>query len=61
MMPASEQPRNTVAPEQRIAYSAAPDRAPLRWPGGARVALWVTPNIEHYEYQPEKIRVRARP
>jgi len=58
MMPASEPSCNTPGPEQRIDYSAAPDRAPLRWPGGARVALWVAPNIEHYEYLPEKIRVR---
>jgi len=42
----------------RIAHSPLPARAPLRWPGGARVALWVAPNIEHYEYLPEKIRVR---
>ena len=58
MMHASEQARNGIGLEQRIDYSAAPDRAPLRWPGGARVALWVAPNIEHYEYQPQKIRVR---
>ena len=43
---------------ERIAYSALPQRAPLRWPGDARVAVWVTPNIEHYEYLPEQIRVR---
>eukprot|EP01036_Dinobryon_divergens_P007442 gene7442-9929_t len=43
---------------ERIAYSALPERAPLHWPGGARVALWVAPNIEHYEYLPEQIRVR---
>ena len=43
---------------ERIAYSAAPERPPLRWPGGARVALWVAPNIEHYEFLPEHIRVR---
>ncbi|HYF19964.1 MAG TPA: polysaccharide deacetylase family protein [Ramlibacter sp.] len=42
----------------RFDYSAAPDRPPLRWPNGARVALWVAPNIEHYEYLPEHIRVR---
>ena len=58
MMPTSEQPRNAVDPEQRLDYSAAPERVPLRWPGGARVALWVAPNIEHYEYLPQKIRVR---
>jgi allantoinase len=49
---------STIAPEQRIAYSAAPDRQAICWPGGARVALWVAPNIEHYEYLPRKIRVR---
>lgn len=43
---------------ERIVYSAAPDRIPLRWPGNARVALWIAPNIEHYEYLPELIRVR---
>jgi peptidoglycan/xylan/chitin deacetylase (PgdA/CDA1 family) len=43
---------------ERIAYSAWPDRAPLQWPGGARIALWVAPNIEHYEYLPEVVRVR---
>ena len=50
-------PANQLVPE-RIAYSAAPERAPLHWPGGARVALWVAPNIEHYEFLPELIRVR---
>jgi peptidoglycan/xylan/chitin deacetylase (PgdA/CDA1 family) len=29
-------------------YSALPDRAPIRWPGGARVAFYVGLNIEHY-------------
>jgi allantoinase len=32
----------------RFAYSAIVDRPPLRWPNGARVALWVIPNIEHF-------------
>ena len=42
----------------RFDHCAAPDRPALRWPNGARVALWVAPNIEHYEYLPEHIRVR---
>ena len=42
----------------RFDYSAIVDRAPLRWPGAARVALWVVPNIEHYEYLPAQVRVR---
>ena len=33
-------------------------RPPLRWPNGARVALWVVPNIEHYEYLPKFVRTR---
>ena len=32
----------------RFDYSPIVDRPPLRWPGGARVALWVIPNIEHF-------------
>jgi allantoinase len=32
----------------RYDYSAIVDRPVLRWPNGARVALWVIPNIEHF-------------
>jgi peptidoglycan/xylan/chitin deacetylase (PgdA/CDA1 family) len=39
---------------RRVEYSAIVDRPVLRWPGGARVALWVVPNIEHYEYLPRQ-------
>jgi allantoinase len=31
---------------QRYKYQPIIDRPPLRWPNGARVALWVCPNIE---------------
>jgi peptidoglycan/xylan/chitin deacetylase (PgdA/CDA1 family) len=34
----------------RFPYSAIVDRPPLRWPNGARVALWVIPNIEHFYF-----------
>ena len=44
--------------EDRLSYSAMPDRPPVAWPGGARLALWVVPNIEHYEYLPQQVRVR---
>jgi peptidoglycan/xylan/chitin deacetylase (PgdA/CDA1 family) len=47
-----------VAMQDRIAYSAMPTRPALQWPEGARLALWVAPNIEHYEYLPEQVRVR---
>jgi peptidoglycan/xylan/chitin deacetylase (PgdA/CDA1 family) len=32
----------------RYPYSAIVDRPPLRWPNGARVAVWIIPNIEHF-------------
>lgn len=48
----------SIEGHERIAHSALPDRKPLKWPGGARVAVWIAPNIEHYEYLPEHIRVR---
>jgi peptidoglycan/xylan/chitin deacetylase (PgdA/CDA1 family) len=38
------QPRNTGP----FAYSPITRRAPLRWPNGARLALWVIPNIEFF-------------
>ncbi len=43
---------------ERVAYSPIVERPPLVWPGGARVALWVCPNIEHYQYLPGPVRVR---
>ena len=35
-----------------LPYSPIVERPRLTWPGGARLALWVVPNIEHYQYQP---------
>jgi allantoinase len=32
-------------------YSPIVDRRPLKWPAGAHVAVWVVPNIEHYELE----------
>jgi len=32
----------------RFPYSAIVDRPPLRWPNGARVAVWIIPNVEHF-------------
>ena len=36
------------AEHDRFPYSAIVDRPPLTWPNGARVAVWVIPNIEHF-------------
>jgi peptidoglycan/xylan/chitin deacetylase (PgdA/CDA1 family) len=33
-------------------YSPMIDRPIIKWPNNARVAFWVAPNIEHYEYMP---------
>ena len=32
-------------------FSPIVDRPQLRWPDGAHVAVWVVPNIEHYELE----------
>jgi len=40
-------------------YSAYPDRPPIRWPNGARVAFWLAPNIEFYELDPPRNPQRA--
>ena len=36
----------------RVDYSPITERPPIRWPNNARVALWIAPNVEHYEYLP---------
>lgn len=41
----------------RFAYSAIVDRPPLRWPNGARVAVWVIPNIEHFLFDRPATRI----
>ena len=43
------QPRSRNPQEHhRFPYSAVVDRKAIRWPKGARVAVWVIPNIEHF-------------
>lgn len=39
-------------------YRAWDERLPIRWPGGARVAFWVAPNIEFYELDPPANPIR---
>ena len=41
----------SLAPN-RVDYSPIIDRPKIQWPNGARVALWIAPNVEHYEYEP---------
>jgi peptidoglycan/xylan/chitin deacetylase (PgdA/CDA1 family) len=40
-------------PPYRVDYSPIIDRPTIAWPNRARVALWIAPNIEHYEYLPD--------
>tara|TARA_B100001094_G_C18134265_1_gene774115 strand:+ start:542 stop:1465 length:924 start_codon:yes stop_codon:yes gene_type:complete len=41
-------------PPNRIGYLPMVDRPTVSWPDGARVAFWVAPNVEHYEYLPPR-------
>ena len=43
----------------RFDYSPIADREPLRFPGGARVAVWVIPNIEHFHWDKPSTSVTA--
>ena len=36
----------------RLPYLPIIDRKPIHWPQDKSVAIWVVPNIEHYEYLP---------
>ena len=40
-------------PTDRVLYSPIIDRPPIKWPNDARVAVWIAPNLEHYEYLPD--------
>ncbi|MES2483895.1 MAG: polysaccharide deacetylase family protein [Pseudomonadota bacterium] len=41
------------------AHWALPAQRPrMQWPGGARVAAWIAPNIEFYEYLPQRYPFR---
>lgn len=35
----------------RYPYWPLPERPVLRWPGDARVAFWVVPNVEHFRFE----------
>jgi peptidoglycan/xylan/chitin deacetylase (PgdA/CDA1 family) len=41
-------------------YSPIVDRPRLKWPNGAHVAVWVVPNIEHYELELEGRKADVR-
>jgi len=35
-----------------VQYAPVTSRPPVRWPGGKRLAVWIVPNVELYEYTP---------
>lgn len=41
-------------PPHRVTYLPMVDRPRVRWPNDARVALWIAPNVEHYEFLPPR-------
>jgi allantoinase len=40
-------------PPGRFDYAPINDRPIIKWPDNARVAFWVAPNMEFFEYLPE--------
>ena len=46
-------------PPNRVDYSPIIDRPIIKWPNDARVALWISPNVEHYEYMPDDDSART--
>jgi allantoinase len=53
--------QGSPAPQKhdRFDYSPIIDRPPLRWPNGARVAVWVIPNIEHFLFDRPSTSITA--
>lgn len=50
--------RNRMGPEQQVRFLSIAERGRLTWPDGCRVAVWVCPNLEHYDYCPPLQRQR---
>jgi allantoinase len=44
---------------ERFDYSPIIDRPALHWPNGARVAVWVIPNIEHFLFDRPSTSITA--
>ena len=56
------QPPATIPQEHdRFDYSAIIDRPRLSWPHGARVAVWLIPNIEHFLFDRPSTRLTNLP
>jgi peptidoglycan/xylan/chitin deacetylase (PgdA/CDA1 family) len=46
---AKRQSKTVMQPDERIAYSPITERPPLKLPNGARMAVWVIVNVEHWD------------
>jgi allantoinase len=57
--PRAPAPAGVPTEHGRFEYSAIIDRPPLRWPKGARVAVWVIPNIEHFLFDRPATRLES--
>ena len=55
--PASAAAPSVPRKHGRFDYSPLIDRPPLRWPNGARLAVWVIPNIEHFWFDRAATRI----
>jgi allantoinase len=42
---------NKPDPFALFPYRAIVDHPPFNWPNGAKVAVWVIPNIEHFHWE----------
>ena len=47
--PAKRQSKAVMLPDERIAFSPITERPPLKLPDGARMAVWVIVNVEHWD------------
>jgi peptidoglycan/xylan/chitin deacetylase (PgdA/CDA1 family) len=60
--PAAPPPRGIRTGEENpfYEYSALPKRAKLKWPNGARVAVHIVPNVEHWDMHDDKGHMDVR-
>src|SRR6202167_2994165 len=53
--------KRVMLPHDRLAYSPIVDRAPLKLPTGARMAVWVIVNVEEWDAPPPMPRTVLTP
>jgi allantoinase len=49
-----------MAGSPRYPYRPIVDHPPFLWPGGARVAVWVIPNVEHHPFDRPSVSVNDK-